>query len=109
MIDRLGIGGALMAQPSDEDCNHRLSREQVHANFLARMSEAVGAPAIWTQVADAAEARITANFATVRPYARAVGLRYADSHLHDLPQLGGGDVSSDRTNQNIGVEGKRVV
>src|SRR3546814_15804912 len=46
MIDRLGIGGALMAQPSDEDSNHRMSREQVHANFLARMSEAVGDQAL---------------------------------------------------------------
>src|SRR3546814_15180757 len=97
MIARLGIGGALMAQPSDDDFNHRLSREQVHANFLARMSEAVGDPAIWTQVADAAEASITANFATVRTYARAVALRYGDSHHRALSEFVGGAVHSDRT------------
>ncbi|HEU4960497.1 MAG TPA: hypothetical protein VFT56_08820 [Sphingomonas sp.] len=97
MIDQLGICSALTIVPSDEDRNHRLSPEQVRENFRARLFEAVNDPALWTLVTEAAETSIAASFATVGHYARAVGLRYADSHGRALDEFRPKDACTGRS------------
>ncbi len=80
LVDRLGIADLLTVVPSENERNHRLSTGRVAANFLDRLAEAVDDPALWASVADAARASVATNFATVGPFARAVGTRYAPSY-----------------------------
>lgn len=87
LVDRLGIADLLTVVPPEEERNHRLTAGQVAANFLDRLSEAVDDPALWAHVASAAEASIATNFATVAPFARAVGLRYAASYRAALDRF----------------------